>query len=186
MHLVEYINFEIKPTEECFLIKPLRDLYNSDKSKYKEKFMQQLSVLYFLVDPRSSYNYMLDDKERLKEIIIQEGLPKDFKIDTKLSEAIDIYKKHTITSSYLLLQDTKVAIDKVRQFLRNIDLTMTDDRGKPVYTIQSITSAIKQIPQLAKDLVDAEKKITKEIEEQGRARGGNDSKSLFDDGIDLN
>ena len=96
---------------------------------------------------------------------------------------MDAYKKHVITSSYLLLQDMKVAIDKVRQFLREVDLTAVDDKGKPLYTINSVTSAIKQIPQLSKDVMEAEKIITKEIEEQGRARGGNQHKTLFEDGF---
>ena len=182
MHLVEYNNYQIEPTQEAFLIKPIRDLYNADKSKTKNKFMTQLSVIYFLVDPRSSYNYIIDEKDRLKAIIEQEGLPANFKIDKKLQEAIDIYKKHTITTSYLLLQDTKLAIDKVRQFLRDVDLTETDDKGKPLYTINSVTSAIKQIPQLAKDVIDAEKAITREIEEQGKLRG-TANKTLMDDGI---
>lgn len=182
MHLIEYNNYQIEPTQEAFLIKPIRDLYNADRSKSKDKFMTQMSIIYFLVDPRSSYNYIIDEKDRLKAIIEQEGLPANFKIDKKLQEAIDIYKKHTITTSYLLLQDTKLAIDKVRQFLRDVDLTETDDKGKPLYTINSVTSAIKQIPQLAKDVIDAEKAITREIEEQGKLRG-TANKTLMDDGI---
>lgn len=182
MHLIEYNNYQIEPTQEAFLIKPIRDLYNADRSKSKDKFMTQMSIIYFLVDPRSSYNYIIDEKDRLKAIIEQEGLPANFKIDKKLQEAIDIYKKHTITTSYLLLQDTKLAIDKVRQFLRDVDLTETDDKGKPLYTINSVTSAIKQIPQLTKDVIDAEKAITREIEEQGKLRG-TANKTLMDDGI---
>lgn len=183
MHILEYTNYEVTPTEEAFLIKPIRDLYNNDKSKTKEKFMQQMAILYFMVDPRSSYNYILDDDSRFKAILEQEGLPQDYKIDKKLQDAMDAYKKHVITSSYLLLQDMKVAIDKVRQFLREVDLTAVDDKGKPLYTINSVTSAIKQIPQLSKDVMEAEKIITKEIEEQGRARGGNQHKTLFEDGF---
>lgn len=182
MHIVEYENYQIKPTQEAFLIAPIRKLYNSDKTKTKDKFLQLMSVLYFYADPRSSYSYITDDDQRLKEIIIQEGLPKDFKIDKVLQEAIDIYKKHIITSSYLLLQDTKIAIDKIREFLRNVDLTDLDDKGKPKYTISSITQAIKQIPQLSKDIIEAERVISKEIEEQGRARGVKD-KTLMEDGI---
>lgn len=182
MHILEYNNYQIEPTQEAFLIKPIRDLYNSDKSKTKDKFMTQMSVIYFLADPRSSYNYIINEEERLKAIIEQEGLPANFKIDKKLQEAIDIYKKHTITTSSLLLQDTKLAIDKVRQFLRDVDLTQTDDKGKPLYTINSVTSAIKQIPQLAKDVIDAEKAINREIEEQGKLRG-TANKTLMDDGI---
>lgn len=184
MHIIEYNNYTIEPTQEAFLIKPIRDLFNKDKSKTKEKFLQQMSVLYFYADPRSTYNYIVDDEERLQAIIEQEGLPEDFKITEDLDKALQEYKKHTITTSYLLLQDTKIAVDKVRQFLREVDLTRVDDKGKPLYTINSITQAIKQIPQLSKDLLEAEKIVSKEIEEQGRARGGN-NKTLFEDGINF-
>lgn len=185
MHILEYTNYEVVPTEEAFLIKPIRELYNADKSKNKEKFMQQMSILYFMVDPRSSYNYIIDSDDRYKAILEQEGLPKDYKVDKKLQAAMDIYKEHTTTSSYLLLQDMKVAIEKVRQFLREVDLNAVDDKGKPLYTINSVTTAIKQIPQLAKDVMEAEKVIAKEIEEQGRARGGNQNKTLFEDGFNF-
>ena len=84
MHLIELVNYEIVPTQECFLIKPLRDLFNADKSKHKEKFFQQLSVVYFMADPRSSYNYITDLEARLEIIKEQEGLPKDFKIESKV------------------------------------------------------------------------------------------------------
>lgn len=184
MHIIEYNNYNIEPTQEAFLIKPIRDLYNADKSKTKEKFMQQMSIMYFLADPRSSYTYITDEDERLKEILIQEGLPADFKIDKKLEEAIEIYKKHITTTSQLLLEDTRFAIDKLRKFLREVDLSAQDDKGKPLYTVNSITQAIKQIPQLAKDIAEAERVVAKEIEEQGRARGGN-NKTLFDDGINF-
>lgn len=183
MHLIELVNYEIVPTQECFLVKPLRDLFNADKSKQKEKFFQQLSVVYFMADPRSSYNYITDLEARLEIIKEQEGLSKDFKIDGKVQEAIDWYKKHTLTTSSLLLDDARQAVDKIRQFLRDVDLNATDDKGKPKYTINTVTTALKQLPQLAKDLKDTEKILTLEIEEAGRARGGNESKSLMDDGV---
>jgi hypothetical protein len=114
MHLIELVNYEIVPTQECFLVKPLRDLFNADKSKQKDKFFQQLSVVYFMADPRSSYNYITDLDDRLELIKKQEGLDANFKIDNKIKEAIEWYKKHTITTSTLLLEDTRAAIDKVR------------------------------------------------------------------------
>ena len=185
MHILEYNNYQIEPTQEALLIKPIRELYNADRTKNKDKFLQQMSILYFYVDPRSSYSYITDDKTRMEEILSQEGLPKDYKIDKKLQEAMDIYKKHMITTSYLLLQDTKVAIDKVREYLRDIDLTLTDDKGKPLHTLSTVTQTIKQIPQLAKDIMEAERIVSKEIEEQSQARGGNDRNSLFEEGVKL-
>lgn len=170
------------PTQECFLNKPIRDLYNADKSKNKEKFMQQLAFIYHYVDPRSSFNYILDDEQRKELIMEQEGII-DKNIEQKLEKAINCYREHVITSSYILLQRTRKAVDKVGKFLEDVDLTATDDKGKPLYTISSVTTAIKQIPQLVKDLQLAERTINKEIEEEGRARGGNQRKAIFEDGF---
>lgn len=184
MHLIEYENYEIKISPEALLIKPIREIWQADKTPSKEQFLQQMSFMFFMIDPRSTYSYITDLKERADEIIQQEGLPKDFVPSKKLQEAMNVYEKHTITSSYALLEAAKIAVDKVGKFLKDVDLNTLDDKGKPVYTINSITSAIKQIPQLAKDLVEAEKVVAKEIEEKGRARGGN-NKTIFDDGFDI-
>lgn len=184
MHLIEYENYEIKISPEALLVKPIRDLWEADKSPTKENFLQQASFMFFMVDPRSTYNYITDLKERADEVILQEGLPANFKPSKELKAAMEVYEKHTITSSYALLEAAKIAVDKVGRFLKDVDLNTLDDKGKPVYTINSITSAIKQIPQLAKDLVEAEKVVAKEIEEKGRARGGN-NKTLLDDGFNI-
>lgn len=45
--------------------------------------------------------------------------------------------------SALLLEDTRVAVDKLRKLLREIDLDATDEKGKPKYTLNTITSTIK-------------------------------------------
>ena len=183
MKLIEYSNYQIKVADEAFLVKPIRTLFNKDKSKTKDNFWSQMSYMYFLVDPRSSYMYIVDEEERAKEIIKQEGLPEDFTPSKELLEAMDIYKKTTQTSSSLLLEDTRLVIDKIRKFLKGVDLNKCEN-GKPVYQVNTITSTIKQIPELAKSLVEAEKAVNKEIIEEGRARGGN-NKTLFDDGINL-
>ena len=125
------------------------------------------------------------DDERFEAIKTQEGLSKNYTIDKNLQLAIDTYKKLTTTISSQLLEDTYVAIDKLRKFLRNIDLYAVDDKGKPLYTINSITSAIKAIPQLTKDIQEAEKQVNSDILEIGRKRGGDAGKALFEDGIDF-
>lgn len=184
MYLVEYDNYEIIVTQEALLIKPIRDLYNSDRSKYKEKFMQQMAIMYFCIDPRSSYNYIVEEDERMQVVLEEQGLPSDFVIGKKLAEAMEVYKKHTLTTSSLLIQDTRIAIDKVRTFLREIDLKETDGRGKPIHTLSSITSTIKQIPELSENLMKAERAIAKEITETSRARGGDTHNTIMDNGLE--
>lgn len=146
--------------------------------------MQLVSFIYHYADPRSSYAYIVDDDERFEEIVRQEGLPDKFKITKELQECIDSYKLRVITLSYKLLQSTRIAIDKLSDFLQSIDFAERDEKGKAVYTISSITQAIRQIPQLSKDLIEAEKVISKEIAESGRAKGSQE-KTFFDDGINI-
>ena len=186
MKLLEYIDYQIKVSAEALLIKPIRQLYNSDRYLSKEKFMQQISYLYFMVDPRSTYSYIINEEERAKAIIEQEGLPHDFKPDTRLEEAMEIYKKHTVTESSLLLEDCRVAIDEVRSFLRGFKLdseSNMDDKGRPIYKINDLLTAVSKIPELVKKLSEAEKAVNRDIEEQGRARGNQGSKTLMEDGI---
>lgn len=179
MNLIKYENYQITISDDAYLVKSIRKLFNADKSASKEKFFEQMTFIYFSSDVRSDYNYILDDEEKYAAICKGEGL-KDFKITNDIKAAMEDYKRLTTTASASLLLDTKIAIDKVRKFLRDVDLTLTD-KGKPVYTINSVTSAIKAIPELAKNLMEAEKIVNKEIEEAGRARGGNDTKKLFED-----
>lgn len=185
MHIVNYNNYQFELTEEALLIKPIRDLFNNDKSKNKEKAMQQLSLIYFLVDPRSSYSYILNEDDRLKEIIRQEGLSNDFKIDSKLQSAIDEYKIHTTTQSSLLLQDLEILLEKLRKSLREIDFEEASDLKEKVNAIKTANSVIDQLPGTILKIQNVKKLVNSEIEEKGRARGGNDAKSLFDDGINL-
>lgn len=170
MKLIELDNYEIKVSDEALLVKPIRKLFNQDRSKGKERFYQQMSVLFFMYDPRSNYSYITDMDERMREVCSQEGIEK-FRETEDFKAAVEAYKKLTVTTSSLLLEDTRMAIGKVRKFLRTVDLNREDDKGKPLYTINSITSAIRQIPQLAKDLKDAETALNKEIGDSSKARG---------------
>lgn len=183
MKLLNLKNYQIEVSDEALLCKPIRDLLTKDTSPTKENFFTQCSIIYFMADPRSSYNYIVDEKERFEEIKKQEGLAKTYKITKELQTAIDAYKKSVQTTSSLLLEDARMAVDKVRKFLREVDLTLLDDKGKPVYTINTVTSALKMIPQLAKDITETERLVTKELEEASRMRGGDKNKAMFEDGV---
>ena len=182
MKLVRVENFQVLFEDELLLLKPFRQLYKSDKNRDKRGFMDFLTLVYFTYDPRSDYSYIVKEEDRLKEVCETNGIDIP-KFSDLQKECIELYKQLTTTISQELLKSTKIAIDKIREFLETLDLTATDDKGKPLYTINSVTAAIRQIPQLAKDVMDAERAVAKEIQEQGTARGGNDSKSLMDDGV---
>ena len=183
MKLVRIVNYKLEVEDELLLLKPFKEVYKSDKSKDKIKFFDFLTIVYYTYDPRSDYNYITNEEERLKEVCESNGLDVP-KFTTKETECIELYKQLTTTISSALLKSTRVAIGKVQEFLENLDMYATDDKGKPLYGINTVTSAIKQIPSLVKEVLEAEKVVAKEIEESGRARGGN-NKKLFEDGVTL-
>lgn len=182
MKLFKYEGYKVVISEEAFGLKVFRQIWNRDRSVNKDKAIMELSYIYFMVDPRSDYQYLVDEEERSKAIIEGEGLPENWKPDKIVVEAMQFYSSIKSTSA-LLLEDTRVAINKVRAFLKTVDLKAVDDKGKPIYTINSITSTIKMIPQLIKDLDEAEKAIRADIQNTSGKVRGQKEKSLLEDGI---
>lgn len=143
MKLFAFKDYQVTISEEALLLKPFKKLWDRDKSKDKARALQELGFVYFFCDPRSDYMFLVDEDVRKEKIIEQEGLPKTWKIDKAIQEAIDLYKYLTQTTASLLLEDTRIAVDKLRNLLKDIDLTEKDDKNKPIYTLNSVTSTIK-------------------------------------------
>lgn len=181
MKLIEIENYELKVADEALLIRPIRELFEEDKTKRKENFYRQMSYMFFMVDPRSTYQYITDEEERAEEIKRQEGFGDSWEPSKKLKEAMDRYRSHVITTQSLLLQDMRVGIDNLRKYLRDVDLLATDEKtGRPIFQAAQHTSMLKQIPELAKALAEAEKALQKDFEDEGAVRG-NKEKSMFED-----
>lgn len=179
MKLLKYEGYNLTFEPEILTLKVFKRLFIRDKTKDKSKFLQELGYIYFMLDPRSDYMYITDEDERSKAIIIGEGLSDTWKVDSILQDAMDYYKSFRPTSA-LLLEDTRVAVDKLREALRSINITETDDKGRPIYTLNTIVATIKQVPSLVKDLDDAERAISKEIVQNDKIRG-NVEKAMYED-----
>ncbi len=183
MKLFKYEGYKVVISEEAFALKVFRQIWNRDRSVNKDKAIMELGYIYFMVDPRSDYQYLVDEDERSKAIIEGEGLPNGWKPDKVITEAMEFYSRFKPTAA-LLLEDTRYAVDKLRKLLREIDLNQLDDKGKPIYTLNSVTATIKQVPSLAKDLDEAEKALASEMRSEGKMRGSGE-KTLMDDSLDI-
>lgn len=183
MKLFKYEGYKVVISEEAFALKVFRQIWNRDRSVNKDKAIMELAYVYFMVDPRSDYQYLVDEEERSKAIIEGEGLPSNWKPDKIVTEAMQFYSRFKSTAA-LLLEDTRVAVEKLRKLLRDIDLQKTDDKGRLVYTLNTITATIKQVPSLAKDLDDAERALASEMRNEGKMRGQGE-KTIFEDKLDL-
>ena len=104
----------------------------------------------------------------------------DFKPSPLLQEAMEVYKKHTITPSQELLSAALVAANTVSNFLKKPDiLEDVDDKGKPKYQISSITAALKNVEGIVSSLQNLQRKVESELTEQSKARGSQEL-TIFD------
>lgn len=183
MKLFKYEGYKIVIEPEALLLKPFRQIWQRDRTVNKDKALMELGFIYFFCDTRSDYQYLTDEEQRKQAIKEGEGFPDKWEPDKTVLEAMELYNSFK-SASELLLEDTRYAVDKLRKLLRDIDLTQTDDKGKPIYTLNVITSTIKQVPSLVKDLDEAEKLIAKENVSTGRMRGQGE-KTIFEDGLSI-
>ena len=179
IRLFKYEGYEVVVEPEALMLAPFKAVYSRDKHKDKSMAKQELAFIYFMGDPRSDYQYLIDAEVREQEIIKGLGMPDKWKPDDVVKRALDFYCSFKPTSAGLL-EDTRGAIDKLRVMLRSINLNERDDKGKPVHTLSSITQTIKQIPALVKDLDEAERALAKDIIQEAKARGSQ-TKALLED-----
>ena len=174
MKLFKYEGYEVKVAPEALLLKPFKKLWERDKSRIKEKAIMEFSFLYFFCDPRSDYQYIIDDEDRMEAVKEGIGFDKEWKPDATLKIALDFYKTFD-TAAAILLRAAQDGVDKVQRLLK--DLSPDDTKSLKDYLI-----VMKMIPEVAAMIQEAEKKLNDE-EQFGEAKGSME-KAMFDDGLD--
>lgn len=174
--LFKYEGYKIIISEEAFALKPFRQIWQRDKTINKEKALMELGFIYFFCDPRSDYQFLVDDNERLEAIKEGEGLPAKWEPDKVIKEAMDFYMSFKPISA-LLLEDTRFMVNKYRKRLRSQEFDELEVRE-----LKEVGALIKQIPSLVKDLDEAEKALNSEMRNSGKMRGQGE-KTIFEDGL---
>lgn len=179
MRLLTYEGYNLTIDPMLLTLKPFKAIWARDKTEKKDRAIQEIAYVYFMEDPRSDYQYIVDREERARQIREGEGIRASWNPDGTVKEAMKLYSSFK-TPSALLLEDTRIAVDKLRSLLRNIDLEAIDDKGKPIYTLNTVTATIKQIPGLIRDLDEAERALAKEIAQSDKVRGAAE-KAIYED-----
>ena len=183
MKLFKYEGFKVTIEPEALLLKPFRIIWERDKKDTKEKAINELGFVYFFADPRSDYQYIVDEEDRIKAIKEGEGLPDKWVPDKQILAAIDFYKQFK-TSSVLLLETTRMLVDKLTKQMKSLDLDERDDKNKPIFALNTITATIEKVTTLVIKLDEAEKTIASELKNDNRMRGQGE-KSIFEDNLEM-
>ena len=157
MKLFKSEGYEVRVAPEALTLKPFKKLWNRDKSKDKEKALMELSFLYFYCDPRSDYQYIVDDEDRKKAVKEGIGLDESWVPDKAMEDAIVLYKSFEAPSS-ALLRAALEGVEKVQKLLKEFE---PDDTK----SLKEYLMAMKLIPEVAAMIKDAEKAINEKMEE---------------------
>ena len=179
MRLLTYEGYNLTIDPMLLTLKPFKAIWTRDKSASKDRAIQEIAYIYFMEDPRSDYQMYIDRDERSKQIKLGEGFSEDWRPDRAVLDAITFYASFK-SEAALLAEDTKASIRNLREYLRTIDLKATDDKGKPIYTLNDYTNAVAKVPKLIIELDSAEKAIAREITQNDKVRGSQE-KSMYED-----
>ena len=176
MRLLVYEGYNLTIDPMALSLKPLKTIWNRDKTEKKERAISEIAYIYFMEDPRSDYQYIIDRDERSKAIKEGEGLKSTWQPDGTVKEAMKLYASFKTTSA-LLLEDTRALVDGYRNKLRDLTSDMSELDVKDVKELGAI---IKQVPSMVKDLDEAERALAKEIAQSDKVRGAQE-KSIYED-----
>ena len=180
MKLFRYEGYNMTISEEALLLKPFKLIWNRDKSQKKEKALQELGYCYFMEDPRSDYQMYIDRNIRAEKIKEGEGLPKDWKPDKMLEEAMKFYSTFKPDAA-LLLEDTKKQVQKIRQLAGDIDLEDIQEVNDRLVALDKLTTITAKIPKLSIEIMEAEKRMNEEIQNADKIRGTVEKAMMEDD-----
>jgi hypothetical protein len=181
MNLFEIVNNVVTFSPQALMIKPFKAIWDADESEDKTQALLEMSYIYYMADDRSDFMHILDHDEREEEVAKFIGLPDSWSGNRKeLVRAIHYYEQLSETTSTRLLKSTRLVLQKISEFLDNINMNERDERTKkPIHDISKITSAVEKIPKLVKAINEIEKEVIKEKEL--KAQSGNRTQSMFDD-----
>lgn len=176
MRLLVYEGYNLTIDPMVLTLKPFKAIWVRDKTEKKDRAISEIAYIYFMEDPRSDYQYIIDRDERSKAIKEGEGLKPTWQPDGTVKEAMKLYASFKTTSA-LLLEDTRALVDGYRNKLRDLTSDMSELDVKDVKELGAI---IKQVPSMVKDLDEAERALAKEIAQSDKVRGAQ-GKSIYED-----
>lgn len=178
MKLLKYEGYKVVIEPELLTLKPFKQIWTRDKTVNKDKALAEIAFIYFMTDPRSDYQYLVDDNERMEAIKEGEGLPAKWQPDKIVTEAMNFYMSFKPISA-LLLEDTRFMVDKYRKRLKAQEFDELE-----IKDLKEAGALIKQIPSLVRDLNEAEKALNSEMRDSGRMRGQGE-KTIFEDDLSI-
>lgn len=177
-------SYEVGFAEQALMLTPFKAIIDRDKTKDKSIAIKELTFMWFYSDITSPYGAIIDLNDRFEEIKKDIDLPKAWKIDKVLNEAIEFYKVRSKTIVHSLYDSAMIAasaINDVFSDAKNL-IEQSEDR---IAAAQKVIQALEKVPKVMANLKEAEKELLKQIEDNEGKKVGSKSKNIFEDGLEF-
>tara|TARA_R110001583_G_scaffold144156_4_gene296146 strand:+ start:106 stop:627 length:522 start_codon:yes stop_codon:yes gene_type:complete len=152
--------------------KAIPSAYSLSIDEFKDLSLEELSFVYFMIDHRSPFS-VYEWKQRnieVKNSIF--GEKKKWSPSPKVLGACDKYEKLIETSAVRLLKAARESVVKLEKYFRDIDLTMMDDHGKPIFHAKDLIANLSNMGKVVDGLSRLEEIVKKEEQAANTNRGG--------------
>lgn len=156
---------------EGLLIPEFKLLWDRDKAKDKATALRELSYVYFLVDYKSPYRSSLTPKQ-LAAVVAKDFMKdEEYSPDKEVVSAMVKYADLQRTPSMLLLDASLKTVFNLIEYLENVDLQERDDKNKPIYKPNDVTTALGKIGTIVDSINKVRSNVEREITQTASLRG---------------
>jgi hypothetical protein len=137
-----------------------------DEDRKKKFALKELAFVYFYCSYDNRFELYDTENDRVEAIKASVDLPKDWVIDSIIQDAIKKYSYMMETESMGLVNETRKAIKKLKQFIENVDLESTTKSGSLIFSPKDLQAVIKDMPFMIESLNKAKSIVDKEQEDK--------------------
>ena len=153
--------------------KVIPSAYTLTIPEFKNLKIEELAYIFYMCDHKSPF--AVYDEERRKEEVVKsvfKNINTKKLIWSKINAGCDKYKKLTETSAVKLLKSARASVTKLEKYFRDIDLTLVDDNGKPIYSAKDLVANLSKMGDVIAGLSKLEDLVKKEEQVTNSNRGG--------------
>ena len=146
--------------------------YTLTIKEFKGLKTEELAFVYFMMDHRSPFA-VYEWKQRIIEVKNSIfGEKNKFKPSSKVLVACDKYEQLIETSAVRLLKAANESVVKLEKYFRDIDLTLVDDNGRPIFHAKDLINNLEKMGKVVDGLTRLEDIVKKEEQAANTNRGG--------------
>ena len=159
------------PSPYVLTIQEFAKIVNRDKTKSKDRSTKELAYIYFFCDHASPFSVYGEDV-RSDEVKLSVFGETKWEPDSAIQAACEKYKKLKETSAVRLLIAAKESVVKLENYFKDIDLTLSDDNGRPIFAAKDLVANLSKMGDVINGISKLEDLVKKEKLVQSSNRGG--------------